>query len=162
MLAAIDILTAPSHAEGMSNVILEAMAAGIPVVATRVGGTPELIEDGASGLLVGRRAPDRLAEAIDKLIEEPDLRVRLGRAGQERVRSLFSIEHTAALTKRLYLDLLTERRLRRMLNEKSKSKEWETAETRAGKQERIQAKQAQAIEAEEQDEAAEEQVGHQL
>jgi glycosyltransferase involved in cell wall biosynthesis len=74
----------PSHAEGMPNAILEAMAAGLPVIATDVGGIPELIDDGVHGLLVPPRAPRALAEVIRVIAQDPELRRKLGDAARAR------------------------------------------------------------------------------
>ena len=81
--AAISVL--PSLSEGTSNTLLESMAAGIPVVATRVGGNPEVIEDGVSGLLVPPRDSAALAAATARLLEDEELAARLGQAGMRRV-----------------------------------------------------------------------------
>jgi glycosyltransferase involved in cell wall biosynthesis len=75
----------PSHHEGMPNAVLEAMAAGLPVIATRVGGVPELLTDGVTGLLVPPQSPGELAKAIGRIAEDPELRVRLGTAARESV-----------------------------------------------------------------------------
>ncbi|MFM7181880.1 MAG: glycosyltransferase [Verrucomicrobiales bacterium] len=76
--------------EGIPNGLLEAMATALPVVATRHGGIPEAVEDSISGLLVGEREPANLARAITRLLEEPDLAVRIGNAGAESVQRDFS------------------------------------------------------------------------
>jgi glycosyltransferase involved in cell wall biosynthesis len=85
-----DIVALPSHTEGLPRVILEAYAAETPVVATSVGGVPEVVEDGETGLLCPPRAPDRLADAIDALAGDPDERARMGRRGREVVESDYS------------------------------------------------------------------------
>ena len=107
-LAAMDIFVLTSDWEGMSNAILEAMAAGLPVVATAVGGTPEVVVDGVTGLLVPPRDPDALAEAITRLLRDPDLRRKMGRAGRERVQQHFSVERMVQQTQSLYEQLLAE------------------------------------------------------
>jgi glycosyltransferase involved in cell wall biosynthesis len=73
-----------SHEESLPNCVLEAMAAGVPMVATSVGGVPELLEHEVNALLVPPRAPDALARAIKRLVDDPGLRVRLGAAAHER------------------------------------------------------------------------------
>ncbi|MDP6700929.1 MAG: glycosyltransferase family 4 protein, partial [Candidatus Latescibacteria bacterium] len=74
--------------EGRPNVVLEAQACGLPVVATRVGGTPELICDGKTGLLVASGDAQGLAAAIARLLTDGDLRCALGRAGREQAQRL--------------------------------------------------------------------------
>lgn len=75
----------PSFAEGLPVVFMEAMAAGVPVVASRASGTPELVEDGVTGLLVEPGEPQQVAQALARLAADPELRRRLARAGRERV-----------------------------------------------------------------------------
>jgi glycosyltransferase involved in cell wall biosynthesis len=76
--------------DAFSRVVLEAMAAGRPVIGTAVGGTPELIEDGETGLLVPRHQPAMLAAAVERLLADPALAARLGAAGRRRVQTHFS------------------------------------------------------------------------
>lgn len=76
----------PSHTEGMPNAVLEAMAAGLPVVATRVGGVPELVETGVNGYVVAPRSPAELRNAIEEIAASPQLRSQMGRAAIERAR----------------------------------------------------------------------------
>ncbi|MBB3047825.1 glycosyltransferase involved in cell wall biosynthesis [Litorivivens lipolytica] len=106
ILAAADISVLPSHSEGLSNSILESMAAGTPVVATRVGGTPELIQHGANGLLIPVKSPDLLAQALDTLITDSALRQALGAKGRCTAEREYSIEKTARDTSVLYLSEL--------------------------------------------------------
>jgi len=108
-LAALDVFALTSDWEGMPNAVLEAMATGLPVVATAVGGTPEVVVDGETGLLVPPRDPNALAQAITCLLREPDLRRKMGRAGRERVERHFSIEETVRQTEALYTTLLQEK-----------------------------------------------------
>jgi len=96
----------PSLSEGTSNTLLESMAAGTPVVATNVGGNPEVIEHGVSGLLVPPRDPSALAAAAASLLEDQALASRLGRAGMRRVSDLFSIEASVHQTEHLYQHLV--------------------------------------------------------
>jgi glycosyltransferase involved in cell wall biosynthesis len=79
-----DIVVLPSHTEGSPNVLLEAMAAGLPVVATTVGGVPEIAEDNCNALLVQSRNSGALAAAIDRLLDDESLRRRLGNSARTR------------------------------------------------------------------------------
>ena len=103
MLAA-DLLVLPSREEGLSNVIIEAMGSGLPIIATAVGGTPELIRDGENGLLVPNEDDNALSAAMQRLIDDAALRDRL--AAQARADALagFSldamVDHTLAIYRR--------------------------------------------------------------
>lgn len=90
LLDAMDVFVLPSHSEGMPNALLEAMASGKPVVATRVGGSAEIIRDGENGLLVPPRGPDALAAAIARLRADPAFAKRLGAAAQRDVAANYS------------------------------------------------------------------------
>lgn len=90
LLAELDVLALPSWTEGLPLVVLEAMARRRPVVATPVGGTPEVVVDGETGLLVPPRDPVALAAALRRLLADAELRRRMGDAGYERVRDHFS------------------------------------------------------------------------
>ena len=92
LLNAADVSALPSHEEGFSNSLIEAMARGLPVIATAVGGNVEAISHEATGLLVPARNPQALAEALLRLYEDPVLRQRLGVAARTRTVSEFSIE----------------------------------------------------------------------
>jgi glycosyltransferase involved in cell wall biosynthesis len=104
-LATLDLAVLCSHSEGMSNAILEYMAAGRPVAATRVGAADELIEDGVSGLLVPPAHPGQLADAIGRLLREPETAARLAAAARERAYSHFSREAMVARYEDFYLSL---------------------------------------------------------
>lgn len=91
LLAASDVFVLPSHLEGMSNAILEAMASGLPVVALRVGGNPELVRDGHTGLLCPPGDAEALAGAIGRLAQNPDLRAQLGQNARRVAEETFSI-----------------------------------------------------------------------
>jgi glycosyltransferase involved in cell wall biosynthesis len=106
LLPAFDILVQPSLHEGLPNTILEAMAVGLPVVATAVGGTPEVVVDGVTGLLTPSHDPGALAAAITTLLRDPDLRRKMGRAGLERVRERFTLKQMVQQTQALYNHLL--------------------------------------------------------
>lgn len=88
--------------DGTPVSLVEAMAAGRPVVAPAISGIPELISDGVSGLLVDSTHPDRIVDAMRRLIEDPALRERLGAAAQRRVRDSFDIRTTAAALVELF------------------------------------------------------------
>ena len=91
LLAGCDVYANSSISEGVSLTILEAMAAGLPVVATRVGGTPEVIDD-TCARLVPARDPGAMAAALSSLADAPDLRAALGRAGRARVETRFTLD----------------------------------------------------------------------
>jgi glycosyltransferase involved in cell wall biosynthesis len=84
-MAAADALVLPSLSEGRPNVVLEAQATGLAVVATAVGGTPELIDDGRTGVLVPVQDPDALAAALRRVVDDAALRQRLGTAGRSAI-----------------------------------------------------------------------------
>ena len=107
LLAQADVFLLPSDWEGLPLVVLEAMAAGRPIVATRVGGVPELVEEGKTGFLVPPQAPDALAGAILRLAKDPELRRRMGEAARKRALERFDIRQTAQAYGELYLKLLT-------------------------------------------------------
>ncbi len=91
-----DLFVLPSFAEGVPVVLMEAMAARVPVIATRIAGIPELVEQDVNGLLVPTNDANALADAISELINDPKRRVEMGRAGREKVLAAFNIEHEAA------------------------------------------------------------------
>jgi glycosyltransferase involved in cell wall biosynthesis len=91
LLARADVFALSSRSEGAPLSILEAMAARLPVVSSRVGGVPELVVDGETGLLVPPGDPEALAVALGRLVADPGLRRRLGAAGRERARRCFDV-----------------------------------------------------------------------
>jgi glycosyltransferase involved in cell wall biosynthesis len=92
LLPAMDVFVSSSIFEGVSLTLLEAMAAGLPVVATRVGGTPEVVVDQVTGLLVPPRAPEALASAVARLMADPEDRAAQGASGRARVVQSFHID----------------------------------------------------------------------
>lgn len=102
LLADLDLIVLPSSSEGLPIVLLEAMARAKPVIATPVGGTPELVVDGETGLLVPPGDPEALATAIRRLLADPELARRLGETGRERVRERFSASAQAERILALY------------------------------------------------------------
>lgn len=83
-----DVFCLPSLNEGMSNTVLEALAAGLPVVATVTGGTEELIRDGENGLFVAQQSPEDLAEKLGRLLADEPLRLRMGEASRRRAEKM--------------------------------------------------------------------------
>ncbi len=106
LLAEVAVSVLPSLSEGLSNTVLESMAAGVPVVATAVGGNPEAVQEGVTGRLVPPRDAGALASAIAGLLEDDLLAARLGRAGRERVMERFSDEKMVRDTENFYVSLL--------------------------------------------------------
>lgn len=102
---AADIFVLPSHGEGMSNALLEAMACGLAIVATRVGAAPEMIRNNIDGLLV--EAEDRLGlgMALGRVVQDRGLRKRLGHAAASRVRDRYPIESVVAAIESSYLEI---------------------------------------------------------
>jgi sugar transferase (PEP-CTERM/EpsH1 system associated) len=92
LMRCMDVFVLPSFNEGISNTILEAMATGLPVIASNVGGNPELVEEGVNGFLVNPSDPVRIADRIMDYINGPDIVVRQGEQGRKRADENFSIE----------------------------------------------------------------------
>ena len=99
---AFDVFVLSSVTEGLGTSLLDAMACARPVVATSVGGIPEVVVDGETGFLVPPRDPEALAAAIGRLISDRGLREKMGAAGLARVQSAFSAEHMVRNTLRVY------------------------------------------------------------
>ena len=108
-LDAMDLFVLASVEEGYGIVLLEAMARGIPVVATAVSGPCEIVEDGQTGLLVPPKDPDAMAKALVELLKDPGRRARMGRQGQARVETVFSLDSQIATLAALYDRLLQDR-----------------------------------------------------
>jgi glycosyltransferase involved in cell wall biosynthesis len=104
--AAFDALVLPSSNEGTPVSAIEALAAGRPVVATRVGGVPDVVQEGVDGFLVEPGATDDLADRLAELARDPQLRERMGRAGRERVLPRYAVERLVDDIDRLYRSLL--------------------------------------------------------
>ena len=109
LLAQTTVFALPSLTEGLSNVVLEAMAAGRPVIATRVGGTPEIIADGQNGVLVPPSDPAALKTALTTVIEDPAFANALGTAARRTVEARFSMARMVGDTEALYTDLLAKK-----------------------------------------------------
>ena len=105
-LSQIDIFILPSLYEGLGVAVLEAMAAGKPVIASRVGGLPELVADRVTGLLVAPKNTEGLAQAIARLAGEKSLAREMGKRGAERARASFSLEQMAAKNEAYYYELI--------------------------------------------------------
>jgi glycosyltransferase involved in cell wall biosynthesis len=100
-----DVFAMSSVTEGLGTSLLDAMACARPIVATRTGGIPEVVEDGVNGLLVEPRDDRAMADAIVRLISDEGLRQRMGQAGLERVRERFTVERMVAGTAAVYARL---------------------------------------------------------
>jgi glycosyltransferase involved in cell wall biosynthesis len=105
-LSAAEINVLPTFYEGLPLTILEAMAAGLPTVASNVGGIPDAVKDGVSGLLVPAGDPPRLADAISSLLSDPAERSRMGSEAQSAVMQHFTLEQQIQATEKMYLKLL--------------------------------------------------------
>lgn len=106
LMATFDVFVLPSLWEGFGIVLLEAMAMGKPVIGTKVGGIPEIIEDGANGFLVEPRNPRQLAEKILALLCDESMRDRMGQNGRQIVHERFSIQRTVRATEQVYISAL--------------------------------------------------------
>jgi len=103
LLSEASLSVLPSLSEGLSNTLLESMAAGVPVIATQVGGNPEIVEDGVSGVLVPPRDASALAAAMTRLLVNPVLASAVREAAQRRIAELFSMQTSIRQVERLYL-----------------------------------------------------------
>ena len=117
ILGRASLFALPSLTEGISLTLLEAMSRGLPVVATAVGGTPEAVADGETGVLVPPRSPAELAEAILQILKAPELGRRMGLAGRRRVEAHFEVRRMVAQYEGLYLEQRVAGRNRRIERE---------------------------------------------
>jgi glycosyltransferase involved in cell wall biosynthesis len=106
VMAQLEVVVIPSRREGLPLVLLEAMALGRPIVATAVGGIPEVIQDGVNGLLVPPEDPSARAEAVVRVLSDPELRARLGGAAAAAVEDRWHVRTTAARHDLLYRQVL--------------------------------------------------------
>ena len=104
LLARASLFVLPSQTEGISLTLLEAMARGLPIVTTQVGGNPEVVDHGVTGLLAPARNPDALANAVTTILSDPSLGQRMGLAGRERVEKNFDIRKMMAQYESLYME----------------------------------------------------------
>lgn len=104
LISGSDVVALSSYTEGLPNILLEASAAGLPIAATAVGGCPEVVVPGETGLLVPPGEPASLAHALGQLLADASLRTRMGAAGRQRMRDRFTFDAQA----RAYLDLFAE------------------------------------------------------
>jgi glycosyltransferase involved in cell wall biosynthesis len=108
-LNAMDIFVLPSRSEAMSNALMEAMACGASAVASNVGGNPELIRDGETGLLFPSEDAEALASRLQRLVDDPELRSRLAARGCAFIHSEMTIERASARMATIYRELLERR-----------------------------------------------------
>lgn len=111
-LSGFDFTVLGSSQESFPNALMESMARGVPVVATRVGGVPELVRAGIDGTLIEFGEPEQLAAAMLEMLENPQMRRRMGIAAHKRVREMCSVEKMVNQTQELYKDLLAKARPR--------------------------------------------------
>lgn len=110
LLAQAGFFVSSSKSEGISLTLLEAMAVGLPIVATNVGGNPEIVQDGTTGRLVPSQDPQALAAAISETLSDPSLWRIQGALGRQRVEAEFNITHMVAAYEQLYRDLVHQKR----------------------------------------------------
>ncbi|RLG99177.1 glycosyltransferase, partial [Candidatus Bathyarchaeota archaeon] len=106
ILKLFDVFVLSSVTEGISLTLLEAMASGLPVVVTNVGGNPEVVVDGETGFLVPPKNPEKMAEAIITLLKNKELAKKMGVAGRKRVEEKFSLERMVREYEEIYRNLL--------------------------------------------------------
>lgn len=109
VLAEADLFVLPSRSEAFPNSVMEAMAAGLPVVGSAVGGIPELVDDGRTGYLVPPGEPGPLADALIGLMDHPDRAAEFGRAGRRRIEETYSFDRMVSQFESLYMEQLAAR-----------------------------------------------------
>jgi glycosyltransferase involved in cell wall biosynthesis len=109
VLATLDISVLPSASESLSNVILESMAAGVPIVAANVGGNPELVQNGTTGLLFPSGDEEQFSRAMETLVTQPELRKQFGICARQRARAEYTIPKIRDRYQELYRELLAEK-----------------------------------------------------
>ena len=112
LLAGSDAFVLASRQEGLPVSLMEATSMGMPIVGTAVGGVPQVIADGVDGLIVPPGSPERLADALQRIVSDPDLRSRLGRAAKDKS-AMFDVREASREIEGIYLDLVTRARARR-------------------------------------------------
>lgn len=105
--AAMNVLVLASFAEPFGRVTFEAMACGKPVIGTNIGGTPEIVIDGKTGILIPPKDENKLAEAVIKLLDNQEMMRQMGKAGRKRVEELFSIERHVQRIEQIYKEVLS-------------------------------------------------------
>jgi len=106
LLHAMDIFVLPSYSEGLSLALMEAMAAGLPVIATTVGGNPELVTDGETGLLIPSKDADALAAALERLLADPTEAKAMGEKARRQVEANYSLERVGTEINGIYEELV--------------------------------------------------------
>lgn len=106
ILPAFDVFCSSSTSEGLANAIQEALAAGVPVVATDVGGIRELIDDGVNGFIVPSEDPEAMAEKVGTLLDSAELRRKIGVAGREKMMREFTVEQMVEALQNAYIEML--------------------------------------------------------
>ncbi len=110
LLSAFDVFVSASYSEGFGRAIAEAMAVNCPVVATAVGGVPEIIDDGINGLLIPPGEPEILARCVVNLLNDKELRARLVREGRRKIRAWFDLEDQSERFRTVMLSILPEKK----------------------------------------------------
>jgi glycosyltransferase involved in cell wall biosynthesis len=109
LLQAMDTFVLPSYSEGLSLSLLEAMAAGLPVIATAVGGNPELVMDGVTGLLIPAKDAEALAAALERVLADPAWAKEMGEKARRQVAENYSVERLGREINGIYEELVEEK-----------------------------------------------------